>query len=149
MKNLKTLLAGIFTAILLLMSQSTLAKDIIITKSELPKKALAFMDTHFNAKTIQLVEKDVEILSVSYKVTFSDQIEIEFDQAGEWEEVDGNKNQLPTSFLLQPIVDYITANYPGAQVVKVSNERRIYEVELNNGLELEFSKSGDFKRIDH
>lgn len=149
MKNFKTVLFGIFSAIVMLTSQSTLAKDIVITKSELPKKALAFMDTHFNAKTIQLVEKDVDLLSVSYKVTFPDQIEIEFDQSGAWEEVDGNKNQLPTTFLLKPIVDYITANYPGAHVIKVSNERRRYEVELNNGLELEFSKSGEFKRIDH
>lgn len=149
MKNLKTAITGIFSALVLLISPSVLAKDIIITKSELPKQALAFMDTHFNAKTIQLVEKDVDLLSVSYKVTFTDQIEIEFDQSGAWEEVDGNKNQLPTTFLLKPIVTYITTNYPGAQVIKVSNERRIYEVELNNGLELEFTKTGEFKRIDH
>lgn len=149
MKTFKTVIAGIFTAIVMLTSQSTLAKDIIITKSELPKKALAFMDTHFNSKTIQLVEKDVDFLSVSYKVTFTDRIEIELDQSGDWEEVDGNKNPLPTTFLLEPIVTYIKANYPEAQVVKVSNERRIYEVELNNGLELEFSKSGQFKRIDY
>lgn len=107
------------------------------------------MDSHFKGQTIQMVEKDTDFLSVSYKVTFSDQIEIEFDQAGDWEEVDGNKNALPTTFILEPIVTYVATNYQGAQIVKIEKESRIYEVKLNNGLELEFSKSGEFKRIDY
>lgn len=149
MRKLKTAVVGIFCIVALFTSQTTLAKDVIITKSELPKKAITFMDSHFKGQTIQMVEKDTDFLSVSYKVTFSDQIEIEFDQAGDWEEVDGNKNALPTTFILEPIVTYVATNYQGAQIVKIEKESRIYEVKLNNGLELEFSKSGEFKRIDY
>ncbi|MGS4344531.1 PepSY-like domain-containing protein [Myroides odoratus] len=149
MRKLRTLFLGIFTLFAFTLSESAQAKDIIITKSELPKKALAFMDTHFNGKTIQTVEKDADFLSVSYKVTFTDRIEIEFDQDGEWDEVDGNKNPLPTTFILAPITTYVKTNYPIAQIVKIEKESRKYEVKLDNGLELEFSKSGEFKRIDN
>ncbi|WP_158963855.1 PepSY-like domain-containing protein [Myroides fluvii] len=149
MKKLNTLFLGILSVFALLMSEPIQAKDVIITKSELPKKALAFMDTHFNGKTIQLVEKDVDLLTVSYKVTFADQVEIEFDKKGEWDEVDGNKAPLPTTFILAPIVTYVKTNYPEAHIVKIDKETRLFEVKLDNGLELEFSKSGVFKRIDN
>ncbi|MGQ8869762.1 PepSY-like domain-containing protein [Myroides sp. TSA_177.3] len=149
MKTLRTLFLGIFSVFALVMSQPVQAKDVIITKNELPKKALAFMDTHFNGKTIQTVEKDADFLSVSYKVTFADRIEIEFDKGGEWDEVDGNRNPLPTSFILEPIVTYVKTNYPEAHIIKIEKETRLYEVKLDNGLELEFSTSGAFKRIDN
>lgn len=149
MKTLKTFFLGMISVFALIMSESAQAKDVIITKKELPKKALAFMDAHFNGKTIQTVEKDADFLAVSYKVTFADRIEIEFDKEGEWDEVDGNKNPLPTTFILEPIVTYVKTNYPDAQIVKIDKETRLFEVKLNNGLELEFSKSGVFKRIDN
>ncbi|MBB1140934.1 PepSY-like domain-containing protein [Myroides sp. WP-1] len=149
MRKLKTIVVGILSMGALLMSETTQAKDIIITKNELPKKALMFMDTHFNGKEIQTVEKDADFLSVSYKVTFADRIEIEFDQSGEWDEVDGNGNTLPTSFILDPIVTYVKQNYKETSIVKIDKKRSYFEVELHNGLELEFSKSGTFKRIDN
>ena len=149
MRKLKTLLVGVFSIVALLSAEATQAKDVIITKSELPKKALTFMDTHFNGKAIQTVEKDADFLSVSYKVTFADRVEIEFDQSGDWTEVDGNGNTLPTAFILEPIVNYVKTHYKDNSIVKIDKNTRKYEVELNTGLELEFSKSGNFKRIDH
>lgn len=149
MRKLKTVLLGLLGICMLLISQPTHAKDVIITKSELPKKALTFLDTHFNGKVIQTIEKDTDFLSVSYKVTFADHIEVEFDKSGDWDEVDGNKNPLPTTFILAPITTYVETNYPKAQIIKIEKETRQFEVKLDNGLELEFSKSGVFKRIDN
>lgn len=70
-------------SVALLASQSTLAKDVIITKSELPQKASSFIDTYFKDKEVSKVEKDTDFLSVSYKVTFTDNVEVEFDKSGE------------------------------------------------------------------
>ncbi|MGG5507717.1 MULTISPECIES: PepSY-like domain-containing protein [unclassified Myroides] len=149
MRKLKTILVGVFSMATLFFSETTQAKDIIITKNELPQKALMFMDTHFKGKEIQTIEKDDDFLSVSYKVTFADRLEIEFDRSGEWDEVDGNGTALPTSFMLDPIVAYVKQQYKETAIVKIEKKRSYYEVELQNGLELEFSKSGTFKRIDH
>lgn len=149
MKKVHALFLGLFSFFALVTSQPAIAKDVRITKSELPQKAIAFIDTYFTDKAISQVEKDVDFLSVSYKVTFADTVEIEFDKTGEWDEVDGNKTALPTSFILKPIVEYVTTHYSNASIVKIEKEARIFEVKLSNGLELEFSKSGDFKRIDN
>ncbi|AJH15601.1 PepSY-like domain-containing protein [Myroides profundi] len=148
MKSLKTLFAGLFMSIALLASQSTLAKDVIIIKSELPTKASSFIDTYFKDKEVSKVEKDIDFLSVSYKVTFTDNVEVEFDKSGEWDEVDGNTTTLPTGFILAPIVTYVADHYKGETITKIEKETRKYEVKLSNGVELEFSKDGKFKRID-
>lgn len=148
MKNLKTLLVGVLMSGTLMSSQVTFAKDVVITKTELPKAATTFIDKHFKGKEISLIEKDKDFLSVSYKVKFSDNTEVEFDKSGEWDEVDGNKTAIPTSFILKPIMTYVTSNYKEESVTKIEREARRYEVKLSNGLELEFSKDGKFKRID-
>lgn len=148
MKNVKLLLVGLVMSSALLSSQSTFAKDVVITKTELPKKASTFIDTHFKGKEISLVEKDTDFLSTSYKVKFVDNIEIDFDKSGEWDEVDGNKSAIPTSFILKPIVAYVNSNYKEATITKIDRETRRFEVKLSNGLELEFSKDGKFKKID-
>ncbi|WP_413511786.1 PepSY-like domain-containing protein [Myroides odoratus] len=149
MRKFRALLVGIFSVFALLTSGSVNAKDVLITKSELPQKAIVFLDNHFKNKQILTVEKDSDFLSLSYKVTFTDNIEVEFDKSGDWDEIDGNRNALPTTFILEPIVSYISTNYKGATITKIDKESRIYEVKLNNGLELEFSTSGVFKRIDN
>lgn len=148
MRNFKTLITVGVMSVMMLTSTSALAKDVVITKTELPKKAQTFIDTHFKGKEISLVEKDTDLLSISYKVRFTDNIEVEFDKSGQWDEVDGNKATLPTSFILQPIVSYVIDNYKDATITKIEKENRKYEVKLTNGLELEFSKEGQFKRID-
>ncbi|MCC9044420.1 PepSY-like domain-containing protein [Myroides sp. M-43] len=148
MKNIKRVFAGLLMVVAMLGSQSILAKDVVITKAELPQKASTFIDTYFKGKEISLVEKDTELLSISYKVRFVDNIEIEFDKSGEWDEVDGNKSVLPTGFILKSIVTYVNNNYKDIAIVKIEKESRKYEVKLSNGLELEFSKAGVFKRID-
>ncbi|MDM1376275.1 PepSY-like domain-containing protein [Myroides marinus] len=148
MKNVKLLLVSVLMSGTLMNSQSAMAQDVVITKTELPKKASTFIDTHFKGKEVSLIEKDKDFLSTSYKVKFVDNVEVEFDKSGEWDEVDGNKSAIPTSFILKPIVTYVTTNYKETTITKIEKEARRYEVKLSNGLELEFSKDGKFKKID-
>ncbi|WP_286405649.1 PepSY-like domain-containing protein [Myroides marinus] len=46
------------------------------------------------------------------------------------------------------MVNYVNTNYIEATITKIEKEARRYEVKLSNGLELEFSKDGKFKKID-
>ena len=59
-------------------------------------------------------------------------------------------NHIPTASLPQPILDYISTNYPDVMVVKAEQELNgNYEVYLENGLELIFNENGDFLGIDN
>lgn len=54
-----------------------------------------------------------------------------------------NASELPTA-----ILDYLSTNYPNIAIDEVELEDGIYEVELVNGLELEFDINGNFLSVE-
>ncbi len=125
------------------------AQESVITKDELPPVAKKFISAHFSESSVDYVKMDKEIFSTDYKVKFTDGVEIEFDSKGEWVEVDGNKNAIPTGFIQPGITNYVKDKFPNAEIKKIEIGRfGKQEVKLSNGLELEFNSKGEFKRID-
>jgi hypothetical protein len=45
-------------------------------------------------------------------------------------------------------VDYVTEYYPSADINGIDKEKSKYDVELTNGLDLEFNSAGKFVRMD-
>lgn len=116
-----------------------------ITKKNLPVTAQTFLKTHFSGlKPVSIIEDDDD-----YKVRFANAIEVEFDEKGNWEEVDGNDNPIPTSMIPKKILSYIKTNYPNVSITKINKEERDYEVDLSNGTELEFNSKGNILEIDN
>ncbi len=125
------------------------AQESIITKNELPKAAQKFISDSFSKSTIDYVKKDKETFSTDYKIKFTDGTEVEFDQDGNWTEVDGNKTVIPTTFIQKNILAYVKEKFPNTHIIKIEKGRfGKQEVKLSNGLELEFNSKGEFKRID-
>ncbi len=121
--------------------------DKIINFSELPQQAQNFINTHFADQQISFVIKE----DGEYEVRFNDGTKVDFSRKGEWETVDCNHLQVSQSvvaLLPQRIPSYIESNFAEAFITKIERERKSYNVELNNGLELEFNSNGDFLRID-
>jgi hypothetical protein len=74
---------------------------------------------------------------------------VKFDKNGTWEEVDAPDNlAIPISFIPNKIVDYVTEYYPSADINGIDKEKSKYDVELTNGLDLEFNSAGKFVRMD-
>jgi len=121
--------------------------DKTISFDELPEISKTFLDTHFQGQTARLVEKDND----GYDVYLNNKFKVEFDLSGEWDDVDGINQAVPTSILsLLPgaIMSYISENYPEQSVYEVNKEPFGFEIELSNNLELEFTPEGQFIRID-
>lgn len=132
----------------LLFSFSANAQKTTITITELPAKAQTFLKKHFGTENPTYIIKDKETFSTDYKVQFANKIEVEFDGNGDWEEVDGHHTAIPTAIVPTAIATYVKTNFNDAQVTSLDKGRWGYEVNLNNGLELEFDLSGKFLRID-
>lgn len=132
----------------LLFSLSANAQKTTITLAELPAKAQTFLKKHFGTENPTYIIKDKETFSTDYKVQFANKIEVEFDGNGDWEEVDGHHTAIPTAIIPTAIASYVKTNFKDAQVTSLDKGRWGYEVNLNNGLELEFDLSGKFLRID-
>lgn len=143
----KFVLGLLFTAVALI-SPSAFAGDVIIKKHELPQISQNFIDKHFGDKQISYVMMDKGLITNDYKIKFVDNVEIEFDHQGEWEEVDGNKTAIATDFIEPKILQYVAQNFGGAYITKIEKSYNSFEVKLSNSLELIFSKAGEFKKID-
>ena len=148
MKNVKKI-TGVFILIFMVMGSLMFAQDRAINPNQLPKTAKTFLAAHFKGIAVSSVIEDREIYGVDdYKVYLSNGMKMEFDSSGNWKEVDGKHQKVPYGFIPASIKNYSTKNFPNTYIIKIEKKRWSYKAELSNGLELEFDKSGNFKRID-
>lgn len=144
---MKKFLALLFMAFLTI--QATFAGDVITQDAkQLPLVARNFINRHFTRPQISYIKIDSEFLSKKYEVVLSDRTKIESDGDGEWEEVDGKRNNIPTTIIPAHIKQYVEANYPGVSFTKIERDRGEVEVELTNRLSLTFNKKGQLIDID-
>ena len=113
--------------------------------SALPQTAQDFVNQYFSAKEVSTVFYDSD--DREYEVRFSDGSKIEFDKKGSWEEIKDRDN-VPAAVIPQPINDFLAAHHKNAKVLKISHDRKGYEVELLGDIELKFNKKGKFQRYD-
>ncbi len=121
--------------------------DYAITFDQLPAVSQTFVKTHFAQVQVAYCMRD----SHSFEARLADASEIEFNLDGSWKEVDCKYKELPASIIkLLPatIPAYVKSTFPAAVVTKVNQKLWGYEIELNNGLDVEFNKEGQFLKID-
>lgn len=146
---MKTILTILSLTLTMVAGNQLMAQDQIISADALPAKASSFLKSHFSGEKIAKVEKDTDNTKIEYEVYLNNGMKIEFNEQGDWKEVDGkNKQAIPTKFLDKNLLDYLAKNYPNAKVVKADRDAQDVEVELSNGVELKFDLNGQFLRLD-
>lgn len=117
-----------------------------ISVKALPAKAQTWLSNHFNKQKVALATVESGITGKSYDVVLQNGTKIEFDKKGNLTEVDCKKGAVPGKLIPQPIKKYLQKHYRGQSVKKIEMDKKEYEVELANGLDLTFNKH--FKLID-
>lgn len=117
--------------------------------NSLPENSKAFVKSYFDEKDIAYATVDRDLFSKSYEVFFVNGSKVEFDSRGEWETVDCFKQAIPAGIVPAAIVEYIEKNHSGFFIVQIERDRKDYEVELNNELEIKFDKKFNVIRYDH
>lgn len=121
-----------------------------IQVTELPKSAQSFIKNHFADQSVAVAKVETDFMDKSYDVIFTNGDKVEFDKKGKWTKVDCKYGQVPQGIIPMPIQKYIAKNYPDAKVIKIElTDRKGYEVDLNNGLDIEFDKRMNVKDIDN
>ncbi len=123
-------------------------KTQLVKFNELPQKAQTFIETYFNAADISFVKMEKDGLHNDYDVRMTDGTEIDFDHDGSLEQVDCNTKAVPAGIVPEKITTYVAEHFAGAFIVKYEIDRRELKVELNNSLDLEFDKQGNFLRVE-
>ena len=117
-----------------------------ISVDALPAKAQTLLTEHFNGQKVMLATIESGVVSRSYDVVLKNGTKLEFDKRGNLTEIDCKQGIVPDQLIPQAITNYLKENYEGQSVRKIEINRKEYEVELTNGLDLTFNKH--FQLID-
>ncbi len=117
--------------------------------AELPAAAQATLKQHFKA-SLSLIKIDKGFTGVSeYEVILTDGTEITFDRTGNWKDIEVAKGKhVPDALVPKQILDYVKQNNQNKKIVGIEKNRNTYEVDLENGVEMKFDRSGRFLRYD-
>lgn len=113
----------------------------------LPEAITAFLKQHFPNATVVGVEPDHDHGGLEYDVYLNDGTQIDFDANNQWDQVESMKG-VPAYFIPKAIANYVRSNYQNMAITKINKEYNIYEIELANGLDLNFDSSGRFLGMD-
>ena len=118
----------------------------VVGIQQLPATAQEVMTKYFADKTVLTILKERD----EYEVIFNNGEKIEFNKKGEWTEVSCHTTQVPDILIPDPIKARIKADFANSKIVKIdrSSNGKKYEVKLNNGLEVEFDKNFNVKKVD-
>ena len=116
--------------------------DQVINFNQLPQQAQALLKEHFANKVPLIVTMDWD----DYTIVYDSGEKVEFDKQGNWKEIDCRTSSVPTALIPEQIKSHIRATFPGTTIIDLDRNRRGYEVKLNNGLEVEYTR--DFQVID-
>ena len=142
-------LAFLFVCLFALSLNVSAGNDKPIQVTELPKAAQQFIQNHFAAQSVAMAKMETEFMSKSYDVIFTNGDKVEFDKKGNWTNVDCEHTQVPQAVIPMAIQKYLAKNYPDAYVLKIElTDRKGYDVDLNNGFDIEFDKRFNVIEID-
>lgn len=117
--------------------------------SVLPQAARTVIANNFKAKVSVVKIKKLMGHTKEYEVLLADGCEITFDSKGNWEKVEVSKTgSVPAGFIPSGISGYVRKNHSGTRIVGIEKEKRGYEVELSDGIDIEFDRKGNFIRYD-
>ena len=117
-----------------------------ISVNALPAKAQTLLSQHFNGQKVMLATIESGVVSRSYDVVLQNGTKLEFDKKGNLTEIDCKQGIVPVQLIPRTIKNYLNDNYAGQSVKKIEMNKKEYEVELTNGLDLTFNKH--FQLID-
>lgn len=139
----------LLTMILLIsISFAACENEKVIPASDLPKEITNWISTHFPDNPVMHVKVETKNGRKKYEVELEGGFSLEFNNKKEITEIEGY-GKLPDSVIHAKILQYVKTHYPGNYITKWELERNKQEIELDNGLELEFDLKDNFIRIDN
>ena len=118
-----------------------------VNAQSLPQAITAFIKQRFPNASIVGVESDYEHGGLEYDVYLSDGTQVDFDANQQWEKVESMRG-VPAFFVPQAIASFVRGRYQNLAITKVNKEYHGYDIELANGLDLSFDRSGRFLGMD-
>lgn len=120
--------------------------DKVITSDQLPRTARAVLKKHFPNPV--LIKHDREVMYSTYDVVFANGNTVEFDSSGNWTKIDCQRERVPEALIPKAILATVRQRWPLAHIVQIERDRFGYDIELSNGLDIEFDKQFKIREVD-
>jgi len=125
------------------------SNDKPIQITEMPQQAQKFIKSYFPTHSVAMAKMETDFLSKSYDVIFTNGDKVEFDKKGRWTHIDCEHSVVPSGVVPLSIKEYVQKQYPSAKILKLElTDRKGYDVELSNDVEIEFDKKFNVIDID-
>lgn len=134
-------------SVLLVFSITSCVDDKIIPATDLPQEISTYLESHFPENKVVQATVDKELFSKSYEVILKDNTTLKFNSKNKITDIEA-PSKLPNSVIPIQILDYVKTNYPNEVITDWELEDKNQQVELDNGITLEFTMEGEFLRID-
>ena len=144
-KSIMTLM-GVIMATVGVMAASFTDDDRAIKYDELPAAARSFIKQYFPNEQPTYTFEDRDVAHTEYKVVMASGTKLEFNDKGEWRDVECRGCAVPAALVPAEIADYVAKHYASCAIAEISKGRHEWDVKLNNGVELEFSS--DFRLVE-
>lgn len=126
---------------------SSCEKETVLEANDIPAEIETFVATHFDGQSIIQVTRERDDLRKSYEVLLDNYASLEFNGKKEITSVEAGE-KLPDSVIPESVIAYVLETYPDNFIVAWELDDRRQQVELDHGIELEFSRDGKFIKID-
>lgn len=135
------LIVGVFSA----SARDTYSRDVNV----LPAAARTVLKNNFKSDVNHIkIDKDFGRVS-EYDVVLNDGSEISFDRNGNWKDIEVRQGaSVPSQLVPSEIVNYVQQNQKNVTIVSIEKNRKGYDVELSNGVDIKFNSAGRFLRYD-
>ena len=145
MMIMKRLLCSLLAVILVL---PVAAEDVEIQFEQLPEKAQKIVLKAFPDTKIKKVNMERRASLMQYEVKLSGGIKMQFSKDGSFTECECSKSAAPDILIPEKIRTFIEKEFPESIVMRIEHDSKLFEVLLNNGVELSFNSSYRLVDID-
>lgn len=145
MMIMKRLLCSLLAVILVL---PVAAEDVEIQFEQLPEKAQKIVLKAFPDTKIKKVNMERRASLMQYEVKLSGGIKMQFSKDGSFTECECSKSAVPDILIPEKIRTFIEKEFPESIVMRIEHDSKLFEVLLNNGVELSFNSSYRLVDID-
>ena len=123
-------------------------KESIIGYEEVPAEIKSYVSTHFPQRAVLQAIKSKGNCDEAFEIKLDSNTTLEFNRKNEITEIESDM-ALPKAVIPMNIWEYVATNYSNNFITDWSREKYEQEVQLNDGLQLEFNKDGKFLRLDN
>lgn len=128
---------------------ATAAEERVIDETALPKAAQKFISTYYKGDKVAIASVEKDLFNKDYKVILTSGVKLEFDSSGEWTEIECKRNsRVPMEVVNDKVAKYVKEKFPSNKIIKIERTKKTIEVELDNGIDLDFNSAGQLVKFD-